>query len=69
MFTRTQKSDCMLKPSLKDPKGAFLIDRSPIYFEPLLNFLRHNLMILDSNVNVNGKFFFFLLIKQLQNIP
>ncbi|XP_047358541.1 BTB/POZ domain-containing protein KCTD9 isoform X5 [Vespa velutina] len=54
MFTRTQKSDCMLKPSLKDPKGAFLIDRSPIYFEPLLNFLRHNLMILDSNVNVNG---------------
>ncbi|KAF7395552.1 hypothetical protein HZH68_009602 [Vespula germanica] len=54
MLARTQKSDCMLKPSLKDPKGAFLIDRSPIYFEPLLNFLRHNLMILDSNVNVNG---------------
>ncbi|XP_043494178.1 BTB/POZ domain-containing protein KCTD9 isoform X2 [Polistes fuscatus] len=54
MFTRTQKSDDTLKPSLKDHTGAFLIDRSPVYFEPLLNFLRHNLIILNSNVNVDG---------------
>lgn len=54
MFSSTQKSDCTLKPSVQDQNGAFLIDRSPIYFEPLLNFLRHNRIILDSNVNANG---------------
>lgn len=38
-----------------DSTGAFLIDRSPEYFEPLLNFLRHNKLILNESLNPQGK--------------
>ncbi|XP_065557087.1 BTB/POZ domain-containing protein KCTD9-like isoform X2 [Artemia franciscana] len=34
--------------------GAYLIDRSPEYFTPLLNYLRHGQLILDANVNPKG---------------
>jgi BTB/POZ domain-containing protein KCTD9 len=37
-----------------DETGAILIDRSPEYFEPLLNYLRHGQLILDTNVNPRG---------------
>uniref|UniRef100_A0A6G1SJY4 BTB/POZ domain-containing protein KCTD9 n=1 Tax=Aceria tosichella TaxID=561515 RepID=A0A6G1SJY4_9ACAR len=43
-----------LRPSPRDPSGAYLIDRSPEYFEPILNYLRHGKLILDHNVNVQG---------------
>ena len=32
--------------SSRDGTGAFLIDRSPVHFEPLLNFLRHGQLVL-----------------------
>ena len=41
--------------SITDPTGAFLIDRSPVYFEPILNYLRHGQLILDNGVNPEGK--------------
>ena len=44
-----------LRPSTKDETGAFLIDRSPKYFEPILNYLRTGSLILDPNVNPEGK--------------
>ncbi|XP_074642169.1 BTB/POZ domain-containing protein KCTD9-like [Tubulanus polymorphus] len=37
-----------------DSDGAYLIDRSATYFEPILNYLRHGELILDKNVNPSG---------------
>ena len=38
-------------PSCKDESGAYLLDRSPRYFEPLLNYLRTGSLIIDPNVS------------------
>jgi len=43
-----------LWPSTTDANGAFLIDRSALYFEPILNYLRHGQLVLDKNVNGQG---------------
>ena len=43
--------------SATDDSGAFLIDRSPEYFEPLLNFLRHGKLILNQGLNPQGMCF------------
>ncbi|XP_014682039.1 PREDICTED: BTB/POZ domain-containing protein KCTD9-like [Priapulus caudatus] len=37
-----------------DPSGAYLIDRSPRHFEPILNYLRHGQIVLDAGVNPVG---------------
>ena len=41
--------------SVTDSSGAYLIDRSPEYFEPLLNFLRHSKLILNEGINPQGQ--------------
>nr|KAG5711402.1 hypothetical protein BaRGS_025829 [Batillaria attramentaria] len=57
-----------------DETGAYLIDRSPLYFEPILNYLRHGQLILDKAVNAKGvleeaKFFGLTsLIEQLEDV-
>merc|ERR1719513_219463 len=43
-----------MMPSCQDSTGAFLIDRSPKYFEPILNYLRTGTLIIDPNVNPEG---------------
>ena len=45
----------ILSPGAKDEQGAVIIDRSPKYFEPILNYLRTGALILDQNVNPEGK--------------
>ncbi|XP_033756083.1 BTB/POZ domain-containing protein KCTD9-like isoform X1 [Pecten maximus] len=37
-----------------DESGAYLIDRSPRYFEPILNYLRHGQLVLDKDINPQG---------------
>jgi len=43
-----------MMPSCQDSTGAYLIDRSPKYFEPILNYLRTGNLIIDPNVNPEG---------------
>lgn len=62
MFTEATDAEHAIQPSRQDHKGAYLIDRSPTYFEPLLNYLRHDQVILDSNVNIAGIYFQILFI-------
>ncbi|XP_048815306.1 BTB/POZ domain-containing protein KCTD17 isoform X3 [Lagopus muta] len=40
-------------PSL-DETGAYLIDRDPTYFGPILNFLRHGKLVLDKDMAEEG---------------
>jgi hypothetical protein len=38
----------------RDETGAFLIDRSPKYFEPILDYLRTGMLVIDKDVNPEG---------------
>nr|CAI5819485.1 unnamed protein product [Callosobruchus analis]CAI5867459.1 unnamed protein product [Callosobruchus analis] len=44
----------LFTPSSIDKNGAYLIDRSPTYFEPILNYLRCGQLLYDKNVNPAG---------------
>jgi len=55
----------------RDDSGAYLIDRSPAYFIPLLDYLRNGEVIIDDNVNPKGVLLeakFFGLVKAIEQI-
>lgn len=39
---------------LQDENGAFLIDRDPSYFGPVLNFLRHGKLVVENHLTLEG---------------
>ena len=40
--------------SVQDENGAFLIDRDPSYFGPVLNFLRHGKLVVENHLALEG---------------
>ncbi|XP_050030024.2 BTB/POZ domain-containing protein KCTD9-like [Dermacentor andersoni] len=38
----------------KDAQGAYMFDRDPVYFKPLLNYLRYKKLVLDKGVSAAG---------------
>lgn len=65
MFTGNEQNEWRILPSKKDPNGAYMIDRSPTYFEPLLNYLRHGQLIIDPVLNPSGKSITISILHQL----
>lgn len=48
------QDNSLINPSDIDENGAYLIDRSSQYFEPIINYLRHGRLIYDTNLNIEG---------------
>lgn len=61
MFSVDDSEVWRFQPSKQDKSGAFLIDRSPKYFEPILNYLRHGELVIDKHLNPAGRFYFQLI--------
>lgn len=54
MLSRMFADNLRMNPSDQDDTGAYLLDRSPEYFEVILNYLRHGQLIYNRNINPEG---------------
>lgn len=54
MLARMFLQDGGMMPSERDEQGAYLIDRSARYFEPIINYLRHGEFVCDNHISLKG---------------
>ena len=54
MFARMFQHERSMQPAAQDKEGAYLIDRNPKYFEPILNFLRSRELFIDPGISLKG---------------
>lgn len=64
VFMPKEEPEFRIPPSQQDSTGAFLIDRNPTYFEPILDYLRHGELIMGSNINPAG---ILILYRKMKN--
>ena len=43
-----------MQPAAQDKEGAYLIDRNPDYFKPILNFIRSRELFIDQGISLKG---------------
>ena len=43
-----------LPPGAKDEQGAYMVDGTPEYFKPILNYLRRRELLIDPNISKDG---------------
>ena len=54
MLARMFNNDDQMTPALKDEHGNYFLDRSPKYFEVVLDYLRSGEILIDSGINPRG---------------